>query len=299
VLVNVLAGMGFVQIFAPNLLQLQRSIDKIDVDGPPITMGLVQQAGEELLIGMPRSEAIAAAGPLLFWATVLTLLALIAAAACHVVRRFPQLALILAAVIGAVLVYLLTAALLGQYFYDRFIIHALVPVVALIGIGIEVVLGFGWVRGSAGSPIRKVGASLAVAIVLALFVACTWSRTWLYQTRPYAPMRDVAEFLQDKMAPGSMSVLGYGLGGDIMRNYEPRVQFVRSREEVERACRRADEEKQGLYLFYGYETFNRAAVPDGFSLIDDLDTFEEIAHFEGIEPDFYFRVMRYRMKPGA
>lgn len=296
VLVNILAGMAFIQIFAPNLLQLQRSIDKIGVDGPPIALGLVQQAGEELLIGMPGSEAIAAAGPLLVWATCLAMLALIAAGAIHVVRRLPRLALILGAVAGSVLVYLLTAALLRQYFYDRFIIHALVPIVALLGIGIEALLGMGWKREPAASAARRATAGMAALAFLALFVACTWSRTWMYQTRPYAPMRDVAEFLQAKIeaSPGGASVLGFGLGGDIMRNYEPRVQFVRTREEIERACEESDLTQRELYLFYGYEAFNRASLPDGFALIDRPGTFEELAAFAGIEPDFYFRVLRYQ-----
>jgi len=88
-------------------------------------------------------------------------------------------------------------------------------------------------------------------------------------------------------------VLGYGLGGDIMRIYEPRVQFVRSRDEIDHACQEADLHKRELYLFYGYEGFNRAVLPDGFDLIDDSAAFEEVAAFAGIEQDFYFRVFRY------
>jgi len=296
VLTNVLAGMAFAQIFAPNLLQLQRSIDKIGVDGPPISLALVQQSIEELLFGMPGNEALAAAGPLVFWATAAALLTLLAIGAIQTLRRLPHLALILGAVIVAVGVYLLTATLLRQYFYDRFIIHGLVPVVALLGLGIEAVLAGAWARQAAARPARKVVASLAVALSLALFVASTWSRTSLYQTRPYAPMRDVAEFLQERMqaSPGSANALGYGLGGDIMRIYEPRISFVRSRQEIEHACQESAESNHELYLFYGYEGFNRATLPDGFGLIDDPDEFEEVAAFPGIEPDFYFRIFRYR-----
>ncbi|MGI9239528.1 MAG: hypothetical protein ACR2RV_01935 [Verrucomicrobiales bacterium] len=295
VLVNVLAGMAFVQIFAPNLLQLQRSIDKIGVDGPPINIGLVLQAFGELVFGMPAREALSAAGPVLFWATAAVVLLLVLAGGILALRRAPYLALILGSVIGAVAVYLLTAAALGQYFYTRFIIHGIVPIVALLGLGVEMVLAGIWGRQGAGAPLRKTAASLAALGVVALFVACSWSRIWLYQTRPYAPMRDVAEFLQEEVrsSPGGASILGYGLGGDIMRIYEPRVQFVRSREEIDRACREADLHQRELYLFYGYEGFNRAVLVDGFDLIDDQTAFEEVAAFAGIEQEFYFRILRY------
>ncbi len=79
-------------------------------------------------------------------------------------------------------------------------------------------------------------------------------------------MRDVAEFLQERMqaSPGSASALGYGLGGDIMRIYEPRVSFVRSRQESNVRAKSLRRSNHELYLFYGYEGFNRATVPDGF-----------------------------------
>jgi hypothetical protein len=127
-------------------------------------------------------------------------------------------------------------------------------------------------------------------------VALVWPLLWLLQTRPYSPSTEITDFFKGKaMAePGGIVAVGYGLGGDVQRVYLPDVRHAVSRADVERYAGEAKKAGKALYLFYGYESFNRATLGDGFELIDDDDLFREVAAFSGIEAEFYFRVMEYR-----
>ena len=53
-------------------------------------------------------------------------------------------------------------------------------------------------------------------------------------------------------------------------------------------------EQRPLYVTYGYDGFNRSMLPTGFALLDDKSLFREVKSFAGIEPEFYFRVLRMK-----
>jgi hypothetical protein len=74
--------------------------------------------------------------------------------------------------------------------------------------------------------------------------------------------------------------------------YEPHCLAAASAAELVAIVARAEKEKRTLYAIYGYANFNRTVLPEGFKQLDDKSLFTEVAAFPGIEPDFYFRVLK-------
>jgi hypothetical protein len=95
-------------------------------------------------------------------------------------------------------------------------------------------------------------------------------------------------------APGRSLTAGYGLGCDILHDiYDPKAKFIRSKEELEDLIEVAKAEGIPLYVVYGLQSFNRATVPDGFTLLDDPRFFSMIRRFQGNDPRHTFFLLRY------
>ena len=170
-----------------------------------------------------------------------------------------------------------------SYFYSRFAIALLVPFV--IGLALTATQ-LGWRHWTAA--IRSL---IIVVALTAYFVLLNPIRRILWSA-PYAPLRDVAEFVQKQPQSGSSLVLCYGLGREALPVYYPSTIGVTTATEIEAQLQKAKAEKRAVYLIQGYNTFNRARLPDGFRLIDDANVFKEIAAFPAIDPEFYFRVLK-------
>ena len=69
---------------------------------------------------------------------------------------------------------------------------------------------------------------------------------------------------------------------------------LEKRADVVAVMQRAQTERSGLFVIYGYSGFNRTMLPDGFALLDDKSLFEDVTAFAGIEPEFFFRVLRMK-----
>src|SRR5207237_4156047 len=93
---------------------------------------------------------------------------------------------------------------------------------------------------------------------------------------------------REKSAP---LIACYGLGREVMPVYEPRCAPAEKKSDLENLLDQARSEHRPLYVTYGYDSFNRAKLPDGFTLLDDRSKFEELKAFAGIEPEFYFPVL--------
>jgi hypothetical protein len=129
------------------------------------------------------------------------------------------------------------------------------------------------------------------------FLFCSW--VWIPQlrvlsARPYSPLHDVASFVQAQNSNAATKPLiaCYGLGREVMPVYEPSCLPVENAAGVESLLQKAKAEERPLFLIYGYNTFNRSLLADGFKLLDDKALFEEVKAFPGIEPEFYFRVLK-------
>ncbi|MEM7147956.1 MAG: hypothetical protein AAF591_22825 [Verrucomicrobiota bacterium] len=297
---GLLAAMAFLQVFLPNVMQMARWLSSLrEADRHLMNWDRFQEAMVFLGTGIARSVGAGEAGagipsitamrvgqPTLFWVMAGVLLAIVLLGV-KVVMKKRALAVILGVVVFGGVVHMAIFAMTNQYMYSRFLIYLLVPVVMLAGMGAGQLAE--WMS-------RKWGAGGGVAGVMAavlLYVGLVWPQLVLLQMRPYSPSAEIAgyfEGLKEEHGEGVVAV-GYGLGGDVQRVYLPETRHAISRADIERFIAEAREAGRPLYLFYGYETFNRATHEDGFGLIDDSGVFREVAAFAGIEPDFYFRVM--------
>lgn len=171
-----------------------------------------------------------------------------------------------------------------SYFYPRFAIALLVPFI----------IGLAWTTTQLGlRPWSTALRSLIVALALAACVIVPLPIRNVLWTAPYAPLRDIAEFVDERTVSGGPSVvLCYGLGQEALPVYYPKSISVNNATEIEAQLQKAKAAKRTVYLVQGYNTFNRAAFKDGFRLIDDTNLFKEIAAFPSIDPEFYFRVLK-------
>ncbi|MBX7208189.1 MAG: hypothetical protein K1X78_07760 [Verrucomicrobiaceae bacterium] len=172
-----------------------------------------------------------------------------------------------------------------SYFYSRFAIAMLVPFV----------IGLAWTTTQfAVRPVTSAVRSLIVVAAIAAQVILPQPFRRVLWSAPYAPLRDVAAFLENQSNTTHATVLCYGLGQEALPVYCPRSISVNTAAEIESALQKAKAGNRPVYLVQGYNTFNRAVFKDGFRVIDDPKLFEEVAWFPSIDPEFYFRVLKAR-----
>ncbi len=199
---------------------------------------------------------------------------------------------VLLALILAVPFALGTAYVGTHYFYTRYVVYGLAATLCALSLGL-CALGDGVAR-RWGAP-----RSAVPAVALCLFVVLAFGQLDVLRTRPYAPMRQVAEYLADlrDSEGGAIVALGFNLGGDTPSVYNPHVVYFEKVEELIQYTREANADNETLYVFYGYDSFNRHDEPPPFELLDDRALFEVVKTFDGIEPQFHYQILRYTRKP--
>jgi hypothetical protein len=292
ILVNGVAAMLFVQLFAPNALQMSRWLDEVNanhqghgLDGPKLLdfVGWWFAGTTWRLPTMAESEGLAdlvtrAAAPVM-GAALVAIAGLLGVGLLTLARRgSPAIWLALAPLAaGGVLLGVFGAT--DSFFYPRFLTFLLVPFALLAGLACD----WQW----AGARSRVIVAGLALG-GMAWLMAPQWE---VLMSRPYAPMRDVAEVFAAEKQPAIVAC--YGHGGEMLPGYAPEVRHPASLAELKALAEEARSRGMGLVVAFGFSAFNRAEVPDGFEWLDDPGRFEQIATRRGIEPEFYFRILRW------
>ena len=295
--VHVFAAMLWMQAFLPNLVQIPHWHEPGNV--PQILDGeLLRTTFSQLLFGMEWSRDHGAmvetegltslvqqagsepvAWVLLIAAGGLSLLGLRTA-----VVRTPQTGLLLFVPLVSAVILLLLSRFAGMYFYPRFII-ALLPVV---------VAGWALFPQVFSDYVQK---RRWVAMAFAApFIWFTAHQRLVLRTLPYAPLRDVAEFLKawpEAEGHGKTPVVVcFGLGREALPVYYPQIISTSEAADVAAARDRAKQESRDCLVVLGYPFFNQSALPEGTRLIRDPSQFQELRGWQGIEADFYFRVYR-------
>ena len=312
---NLFAAMAFIQMFLPNLMQALHWAGSENV-AQPLTGHLIKSTLSHLFLGVElgwvkavETEGLVASTPGIagtsFWGGMLVLsIALIALlwnrfrSAEKVPGRY-WLVLVMPVVSSMLFAALVSAA--GSYFYQRFVIAALPCVTAVF------VLLFAEAfadRSAAPSSGRWARRSLATFLLIMVTVKVVpfWSaQAQVLTSRPYAPLRDVATYvkrygtdLQKKHGSSLPLYVCYGHGHEVMPIYLPEVQSALSRAELEKYIAQARAENRHLLVIQGHSIHNRALIPDGFTLLDDPAVFTEVKAFNGIDPEFYFRVFELK-----
>lgn len=309
---NLFAAMAFIQVFLPNVMQALHWAGSENV-AQPLNGYLVKSTLSHLFLGVElgwvksiETEDLIASTPGVagtsFWGGMLILSIALAALLWNRSRSSKKLParfwlVLLTPIISSILFAALVSAA-GSYFYQRFVIAALPSVVAVF------VLLFAEAfadRSAAPSSGRWARRSLAtfLLIMVAVKIAPFWyAQAQVLTSRPYAPLRDVAEFAEkrgsemgkDGRTKWPPLYVCYGHGHEVMPAYLPEVQSALSRADLEKYIAQAKAENRFLLVMQGHSVHNRALIPDGFTLLDDPAVFTEVKTFIGIEPEFYFRV---------
>lgn len=300
---GLLGAMLFVQCMGPNMLQIF-SWENIDGHGV-IGADFLSELGAAMVSGMPWNDPIWASGTdgipsLLTRATgrpgagVFLLFVLPASALAGLLilfRRGPRIGLIAAAWLLAAGLAVATAWGRSQYFYPRYVIYGLPAFLALAGVAVGGIprlvrpgVWRGWLAGIAGP-----------AFVI-LFAAAVAPGIHILVTRPYSPNEEVAQFLAGRAQgdPDRILACGFGLGGKEPAIYNPWMVYADDRDELLAMMDRSRAEAKPLFVFLGYDSFNRANQPSAFPLLDDATLFETVGEFHGIESQFIYRILRYK-----
>ena len=296
---HVFAAMLLLQMFLPNFMQARHWAGK-EEDAHTLDRVLANDTWQQIvtgnipggteLKGFPADaqhhvfQSHAAFGSIAELITpALTLVAVFGLFVLVMQRRGPGYVVI--GLLASGLLFASVTVVAKSYFYPRFAIALLVPFV----------IGLGWCAGLIdfrrwNSAFR----SLIITVFLAVWFIVLQPIRRVLWSAPYAPLRDVAEFVAKQPATPSPVVICFGLGQEALPVYHPGTFPVNSAADIEAQWQKARAEKRDLLLVQGYNTFNRAIHPDGFALMDDPQRFEPVAWFPSIDPEFYFRVLRAR-----
>ena len=296
VAVHVLAAMAFLHSFLPNLMQALHW-------GPDVQLLLswpvLRDTFTGLALGIPYRASEAGSAVVDWaglraehwwttgWAWCNGLAALLGAWALWCRSRVGL------AAIGSV--FLLCAAYVAVswwreiYFYPRYLMPLLPLLVILVAIG--------WTQSAAWLARRvRTGAmpmaGAAGTFALLWFVALAWPQLRLLAERPISPMHDTIQWIRSQPDGGDGLVIAYGLGGRVLDVYAPDAVLAHDRQTIEEGLRKAGDRQQRAWLVRGYDNFDRMHMPGGFELIDDPQWFEFLEQFDGIEPQFQYRVYR-------
>jgi len=307
---NLLAAMFIAQVMAPNVAQAVHW-DNVQRDSRAIHALVFRELWSRATTGMavatvaeadppeafPSLASLAEARP---WMApvVIGVLPLLAALGWLrlLARRGPERLTLLGLGAGAALFIAVTWA---QYlfFYERFVLYLLLPVGAGLVVGLVTVLD-----AMPGVPVRARGAwrALGLAAALAGYQWLVAPQTAVLLTRPIAPMRDVAERLLAESGgdPRGSLRAGLGLGGGMPRVYDPWLRPVRSLEQVVQLEREAARRGVPFFMVYGYPGQNQRRHPEVLARLDDPDRYRGVARFDGVEPNFTYRILRHRADSG-
>ncbi len=292
VVAHVLAGMGFVLVFAPNLTMIGtwgvytgEVFPQLARLGSGLTTGMLFGSAAEA----PDLPDLAQRLTTSTWVAAFTLGAIPLAlffGLRAIARHGATSRAIVSGWLAAAVLALLVTHLTGRHFYPRFLIFMLPLVVILAAVALERLMSALARRWPGARGRTAAGAALAATLVA--WLGITEPQLAMLLTRPYAPLRDVDQTLRRE--PDAL-VAGLGFGAGVMRVYHPTLYYADSTEDIERLCQDAVSQGRPLLVFSGYRVHNSERA-DAIALLEDETRFEPVADHRGIEPQFQFRVFR-------
>lgn len=293
---NVVGAMFYLQIFGPNLVQMSKWLGGVydNHSGHGLNSGLARELLCQWSFGVPwqlpggeDSEGLvdlvgrvgSLAWPLLALIGGILLIGLV-----RLGKTNRNAALLVGFAFAVAVLHLVYLGRSEHFFYPRFLTYLLIPSALLFGVAADWTAGRRWVG---------LGITLLAFGGFSWIVAPQWK---VLTTRPYAPMRDVADafdsFREERDGPVIFSC--YGHGEEMMPIYFPEVRGAISLAELQALVEEAESRDAELVVAIGYQTFNRVQVGDGFDWLDDPQRFELLEVKRGIVPEHTFRLLRYR-----
>lgn len=311
VFVNVLAACAFLQVMGPNLIQFQqytdfrppseskyRQVDEANLKDlasnwltglphqvpaqpgdVPITTFETRYSNDNAIIGITLASGI-----LLFTLAGLVMLAL---------KNAPLARLSIIAILLSGIVLLLVCWMQNLFFYPRFIIFIVLP----LAIGCAVCwTGITRPLGKLSPRMHNLAPLLGGIVGLIYFTALAFPQINNIVRNDHGPLIRISAKVKNYAEINQVDPLsvGYGLGCDILAELiDPNVRFIKNREELETMMAKSRETQRPLLVTYGYQSFNRTTLPDGFVLLDNPNYFTRIEHFVSNDPRHTFFLYEY------
>lgn len=294
---HVFAAALWLQLFLPNLWQARHWAGQ-ENQGHQLSASIAKDTVTSLALGMdwagkalnlPEGRGLLGAADyftsdLAAWGVAGAFLLLSFMGLRWAVKYQPRTGWLLVAPLISALIYTGIGAWLGLYFYPRFIIAALPVYVAGLCLA-----------GQVFTVWTQMQRKLVLAIMVMFAISTNYQRG-VYLARPYSGFKGAAEMAQQWAAerPGlpAPTVACYGLGREVVTVYQRDAVPIETGAELRLASNKSRSEGRELLVIQGYGPFNRVKLADGMAMLDDPSQFEELGAWPGIEPDFYFRLLR-------
>lgn len=298
VVAHVFAMMLWVQAFLPNFVQIPHWNEPNHVP-QLMDASLARQTFSQLLFGMEwqhdqpgavesaglTSLTEQAGGGALAGSVAIILAFGIALIGLRVAtKRTPVTGLLLLAPLLSAVAFIILGKVLHLMFYPRFII-SLLPVI-IAGWALFPLVLSDYVQ-------KQRWIALAFAGV---FIWLTAHQRLVLRSLPYAPFRDVAEYLDERKAAATNEPLAvcFGLGREALPLYYPKAKGTDDLGELRKLVEQSRSENRECLVAVGYPFFHTAKLPEAMAYIRNTTHFEELKAWPAIEADFYFRVYRAR-----
>lgn len=311
-LVNLLGGMLFLQAFAPNLIQMKVWLpaESAQLSGHELNAARFQEFLSQAFFGMPFSrstEGVEVAGltsftgqmlehPVWMWSGMVALGLAGVLGFLYVLYVRRRVLLVVGAVLLGGVFAMSFYALVDTYFYHRFVIFLIVPIVFLPAFALQ------WGVTMCLKPSRTLAGMAGLLMLAALYVPMVWSQLKVLNERSYAPLRELAEYFQQERGglfsdaengKRALLVAVYGHGGETLHVYDPEVKVLRNFQELKDLVKIAQQSESRLLVAYDHRHFNQVMVQGGFEWLDDTKKFKQVASYPAIEPEFFFRIFEY------
>lgn len=297
VAVNVLAATWFIQAFLPNAMQALRWAGNETV-AQPFSLPLFNSLLSFLFFGVthgwppgPEAAGLPSSFPRstpwglpvhFLWALPFILIALVFFAPKNFggLKKAPWF-LLAAPLLGSAM-YVAVSVMTDGYFYPRFVISVL-----------PVLLAFACLVFGSDRPGWNWRLMLVAPLLAVLMGPIWWQPLKVSMERPIAPLHDVADFMSEKVkdSDGRALIACFGHGRETMPLYAPTMRLVDSLADLQALREEARSSQRPLYVAYGHVQFNSGMFPDAIEWLRDASQFREIAAFQGLESEFYYRVL--------
>lgn len=312
VLVNLVGAMLYLQVFLPNMIQVKVWLEETNgvfSDRHELTVKLFKNFVCQAYFGMPLNLSGGDDGaglpsflgqmqaqPFWMWAAVLFLGSASLSGFVYLAYARRRVLLILGSVLFGGVLALVFYTLSGNYFYHRFMIFLIIPIVFMPAFLVQ------WGVSLCLKPSRVMVGVAGMLLMASLYAAAVWPQIRVLNERSYAPLREVAEYFQQQRGglfsdeqsekQGIIAAV-YGHGGEHLHVYDPEVQFLVNLAELKKVVAKAEAENLRLLVAYDHRSFNKVILPDGFEWLDDKEKFKLVASYPAIEADYFFRILEY------
>lgn len=299
--VNVLGAMGFLQIMTATVLRIWSWIQAPHVDPFPMDLSYLRDFIGHLTLGVPWSgpepgahagmdvAQLSAASPLWAWAFRLGLPLLTLAGGVTAWRRAPQLRLALGALAAAAVLIYVHNTVSDLAFYGWYALYLTLGWVVALAFVVDI------------GVLRSVrfGPALAAVLVVSGMTWVGWKPLATLRTNDRHPMRQAVIAARGE-APAidvrhaGLITAAVGSGANQLRTYDPRVLWVKTPADLEKAIGQARAASKPLFIYVCGPGRLRHDHPDLAARLEDAGQFEPAGALPGQEAFWSFQLYRWK-----